>query len=223
MSNSEMTDRTMTLPDELVAERLDTVRTAITDLGRADVQIVAVTKGFDESAVHTAKQLRLTQVGENYAQEIIEKTDDFVGLTVNFLGRIQRNKVRKVCEVVDVWQSVARPEILREIGKRTENARVLIQIQPEGDDSKDGVRPPHLPEMFAIADELGVQVEGLMTIGVLGNPEATTRCFSEVAGLADEYEVPVRSMGMSGDYREALVAGSTMLRLGSVLFGPRPT
>lgn len=217
-----MGDRQMTVPDDVIAERLDKIRSTIADVGRPDVTIVAVTKGFDATAVHAARRLGLTDIGENYAQEIVEKNDEFDGLTVNFLGRIQRNKVRKVCESVHLWQSVSRPEILSEIAKRSAGARVLIQIQPEGDESKDGVRPAELAAMFELADNVGVTIAGLMTIGVLSNPEATTRCFREVSALADEYDVGITSMGMSGDYRDALVAGSNMIRLGSVLFGPRP-
>ena len=215
-------DRRLRVDDETVAERLGDVRNAVSELGRTDVQIVAVTKGFDVSAVQAVKRLGLTQIGENYAQELAEKSGEFDDLTVNFLGRIQRNKVRKVHEYVDLWQSVARPEILTEIAKRSPGARVLIQIQPEGDDSKDGVRPEQLDHMFELASEQGVEITGLMTIGVHGDEDRTDQCFREVIALADEYEVAVRSMGMSGDYRLALAAGSNMLRLGSTLFGPRP-
>ena len=216
--------RAMTVPDEVIAERLSVVQQAIASHGRSDTQIVAVTKGFDVSVIHATRRLGLTDVGENYAQEVIEKTPDFgEDQTVHFMGRIQRNKVRKVCDVVDLWQSVARPEILTEIAKRVDNARVLIQIQPEGDTSKDGVRPADLPAMFELADNLDVTIVGLMTIGVLNNPPATRACFAEVSSLADDYGVDIRSMGMSGDYRDALESGSNMLRLGSTLFGRRPT
>lgn len=216
--------REMTVPDEVIAERLDVVRQAISDQGRGDTKIVAVTKGFDSSVIEATRRLGLTDVGENYAQEVIEKSDAFgEEQSVHFMGRIQRNKVRKVCGVVDLWQSVARPEILTEIAKRTDGARILIQIQPDGDSSKDGVRPADLPAMFALAEELGVFVAGLMTIGVLNDPAATRACFAEVSSLADDYDVEIRSMGMSGDYRDALESGSNMLRLGSTLFGPRPT
>lgn len=216
-------DRRLLVSDEVITERLTEVRNAISEFGRDDVEIVAVTKGFDVTAVQTAKRLGLTQIGENYAQELAEKAPEFDGVTVNFLGRIQRNKVRKVHEFVDLWHSVARPEILVEIAKRSPNAEVLIQIQPEGDETKDGVRPPQLPEMFELASEHGVRIVGFMTIGVLGDPDRTSRSFHELDGLATEYEVTVRSMGMSGDYRLALDAGSNMIRLGSVLFGPRPS
>ena len=217
-------DRHLTTSDDEIGERLEMVRAAIAKSGRPDVSIVAVTKGFDASAVHAAKRLGLSQIGENYAQELIDKSADFGDdLTVNFIGRVQRNKVRKIHGIVDLWQSVARPEILSEIAKRSPGASVLIQIQPDRDDTRDGVRPPELPGMFQLAESLGVTIAGLMTIGVLGNSTATAACFREVDALADEYGVKTRSMGMSGDYLEALEAGSTMLRLGSVLFGPRPS
>ncbi len=216
-------DRRLHVTDEILGERLAEVRDVIGKLGKPDVEIVAVTKGFDGSAVDAAKRLGLSSVGENYAQELAEKAANFDGVEVNFLGRIQRNKVRKVCDLVDLWQSVARVEVLSEIAKRSPGAKVLVQIQPEGDDSKDGVRPSDLDEFFEIAEEHNVNIAGFMTIGVLGDLVGTSRCFHEVSALADEYSVAIRSMGMSSDYRVALDAGSTMLRLGSVLFGPRPT
>ncbi len=214
--------RTLAVPIEVLADRLDGIRDAISAAGRKDVDLVAVTKGFDASAVEAARDLGLTSVGENYAQELVEKRDHLSELTVNFLGRVQRNKVRKIDDIVDLWQSVARPEILTEIAKRAPGASVLIQIQPDGDETKDGVRPPDLPEMLALAESLGLRVAGLMTIGVLGDRPATIECFAELDRLASEYELDIRSMGMSADFKDALEAGSTMLRIGSALFGSRP-
>ena len=219
----------MVTPDESVSERLAVVREHIEAVGRSDVTIVAVTKGFDRSAIDCARRLGLTDVGENYAQELLEKREavaDAETLSVHFMGRLQRNKVRKIVDIVDVWHSVDRPELLREIGKRTETGptspRVLIQVRPHDDTSKAGIDPTSLPDMLAVADEIGLPIAGLMTIGVLGDAEATRRAFDDVARLADEFGLHERSMGMSGDYRDALSTGATMLRLGSVLFGPRP-
>lgn len=218
-----MADRTMALDDDLVGERLEEVRGDIAAAGREDVRIIAVTKGFDRSAIDCAQRVGLTDIGENYAQELIEKSDAIAaGTTVHFIGRIQRNKVRKIAEHVDLWHSVARPEILAEVAKRTPNARVLVQVRPGDDESKDGVVPEALDDMFAVAETHGVEIAGLMTIGVLGDAAATKQAFIDVDRLAAEYGVRERSMGMSGDYRDALDAGSTMLRLGSILFGPRP-
>ncbi len=219
-----MTDpRTMTTSDSEVAARLDVVRQAISATGRQDVTVVAVTKGFDRSAMDCAQRLGLGDVGENYAQELLEKVDAVQdGTRVHFMGRVQRNKVRKIAEHVDLWHSVARPEILTEIAKRTPGARVLIQVRPHDDDTKDGVGPAELDTMLSTAAELDVRVAGLMTIGVLGDAAATKAAFIELDQLCSDYDLVERSMGMSGDYRDALDAGATMLRLGSTLFGERP-
>ncbi len=216
----------MTTPDEIVAERLEAIRSTIADVGRADATIVAVTKGFDRSAIDCACRIGLTDVGENYAQELLTKTDAAAQVAMHFMGRIQRNKVRKIAEYVDAWHSVSRSEVITEIAKRTEGSapRVFLQIRPAADetDTKDGARPEDLDGLLETARDVGVDIAGLMTIGVLGDAEATKAAFVEVAELADAYGLAERSMGMSGDYRDALEAGATMLRLGSVLFGPRP-
>lgn len=216
-------DRQMTVPDELVAERLQNVREAIEAVGKSQVKIIAVTKGFDRSAIDCVQRLGLRDIGENYAQELEEKAAAIDEATrVHFMGRIQRNKVRKIGAQVDLWHSVARPEILVELAKRVDSPKALIQVRPIDDNTKDGVEPDGIDEMLEVARTHEVEVLGLMTIGVLGDVEATRSCFIEVDRLATQYGLPERSMGMSGDYRDALAAGSTMLRLGSVLFGDRP-
>lgn len=216
-------EREMRVADDIVAERVSDIHDAITACGRGDVKIIAVTKGFDRSAIDCAQRIGLHDVGENYAQELLEKSEAIAaGTLVHFMGRIQRNKVRKIVEHVDLWHSVARPEILVELAKRTEAPEVLIQVRPLDDPTKDGVRPDELDSMLEVAQASGVTVRGLMTIGLLGDETATRECFVELDRLADNYGLVERSMGMSGDYRDALEAGSTMLRVGSVLFGDRP-
>lgn len=217
-------DRPMSQSDDVVASRLREVRETIAEVGRDGVRLIAVTKGFDRSAIDCAQRLGLTDVGENYAQEVQEKALAIGEHTsLHFIGRIQRNKVRKIVDVVDLWHSVARPEILVEIGKRAESPTALIQVRPLDDESKDGVLPADLDHMFEVARSNGVHIAGLMTIGVFGDAAGTKAAFVELDRLATEYNVAERSMGMSGDYRDALEAGATMLRLGSVLFGDRPS
>lgn len=216
-------DRAMQVADEIVAERVAAIREDITSFGRSEVKIVAVTKGFDRSAIDCARRVGVHDVGENYAQEILEKADALEGdMNVHFMGRIQRNKVRKIIDYVDLWHSVARPEILVELGKRADAPHALIQVRPIEDPTKDGVRPEELESMLEVAATNNVTVRGLMTIGLLGDAAATRQCFVELDRLADQYGLAERSMGMSGDFRDALEAGSTMLRVGSVLFGDRP-
>lgn len=220
-----MTSPAMETPDDVVAERLDAIREVIADVGRADATIIAVTKGFDRSAIDCAQRLGLGDVGENYAQELLEKVEAIDPATnVHFMGRIQRNKVRKISAHVAAWHSVSRPEVITEIAKRDASARVFLQVRPTADttDTKDGARPEDIAHLLETAEDSGVDVLGLMTIGVLGNTTATKAAFVELADLADSFGLRERSMGMSGDYRDALEAGATTLRLGSVLFGPRP-
>jgi len=133
-------ERPMSSSDAEVADRLAIVREAVHSLGSDNVTIVAVTKGFDRSAM----------------------------------------------------------------------------------DCADGIGPSELDDMLLVAADLDIDVVGLMTIGVLGDREATNAAFIELDGLCASYELAERSMGMSGDYRDALAAGATMLRLGSTLFGDRP-
>lgn len=216
-------ERQMLTSDELVGERLAQIRSHVDEVGRPEATIIAVTKGFDRTAMDCAQRLGIGDVGENYAQELLEKVEAVQdGTNVHFMGRVQRNKVRKIAEHVDLWHSVARAEILVEIAKRHPDAHVLIQVRPHDDDTKDGVRPAELEDMLATAEELDVNVDGLMTIGVLGDAGETKRAFGELDQLCETYGLRERSMGMSGDYRDALAAGATMLRVGSVLFGDRP-
>ena len=223
MADHSDPQRSISRTDEEVIESLSEVQRTIEAVGRPDVTIVAVTKGFDRSAVECAERIGLVDIGENYAQELQEKSPLPDGMRGHFIGRIQRNKVRKVASSVALWQSVSRPEILVEIAKRSEQPRALIQVVAADDSTKDGVGPEHIESMLEVAELHGVEIAGLMTIGVLGDPARTKQSFAQTARLANEFGLRERSMGMSGDYRDALDAGSTMLRLGSLLFGQRPT
>jgi len=192
-------------------------------MGRADLRIMAVTKGFGSDAIILARELGLSDIGESYAQEVLRKAETIaMGGKLHFIGRIQRNKISKIADIVDLWHSVARPEVLVEIGRRTVGASVLIQVRVGDDPSKAGVDPGDIDAMLEVAAQSGVDVGGLMTMGVLGDPAATRDTFGSTRSLADRYGLTEVSMGMSGDYEDAAAAGATILRLGSALFGPRP-
>ena len=213
-------------------ERVSDIRQELARIGRSDTRIIAVTKGFGIEAWDAATAAGLDVVGESYAQELQAKLDSAaerdgtdtepIGPSIHFIGRIQRNKVRKVADRVDLWHSVARPEILREVGKRAPGASVLLQMAVADDPTKDGIAAAEIDEMLEVAAEADVEVRGLMTIGVLDDADATRAAFREVARLADAHGLAERSMGMSNDWRDAAAEGATLLRLGSVLFGPRP-
>lgn len=213
----------MTLPTiDQVVDSLGRVREEVAAIGRDGISIVAVTKGFPPEIIDVARGAGITDIGESYAQELLGKLDHIDEERLHFIGRIQRNKVRKIADAVDLWHSVDRPELLSEVGKRTPGAKVLIQVNSSADPTKAGVEPAELPSMLSQAERDGVVPIGLMTIGVQHDPEATRRAFLDIDALATEFGLTERSMGMSGDYLDAASAGATMLRLGSVLFGPRP-
>jgi PLP dependent protein len=212
-----------------VAERLEVVRGRIAAAGGgAEVAIVAVTKGFGVDAVEAALAAGLVDIGENYAQELSDKV---AGLAVpagapparvHFIGRLQRNKVRHLAPIVAVWQSVDRLDLAREIATRAPGATVLVQLNLSGEPQKGGCVPADAPALVTEGRELGLDVQGLMGVGPAGPPEAARPGFRQLVTVADELDLPVRSMGMSGDLEVAVQEGSTMVRVGTDLFGPRP-
>jgi len=213
---------------DLVAERLREVRRTISEVERPwshDVSIVAVTKGFDDAAVDAAVAAGCPTIGENYAQELLTKRAavERHRPTVEFIGRLQTNKVRLVADLVDIWASVDRDSVVDEIAKRAPGARILVQVDTTGDPAKGGCPIDDVAALVTRADGRGLHVEGLMTVGPTGEPpEAARPGFAVVRRLVDEIGLEVCSMGMSGDLGVAVEEGSTEVRLGTALFGPRP-
>jgi PLP dependent protein len=215
------------------AERLATVRDRI-ERASADsrsVRLVAVTKGFGDDAVRLALAAGVTEVGENYASELLAKADevDRDGLEVgaaaprwHFLGAVQRNKVARLAPLVACWQSVSRVEEGRAIAGRRPGATVLVQVDIAGLPGRGGCEPGRAPELVAALADEELDVAGLMAVGVPGPPDASRPGFHLVSSLADRLELPVRSMGMTDDLEVALSEGSTMVRVGRALFGDRP-
>jgi pyridoxal phosphate enzyme (YggS family) len=202
------------------------------------VRLVAVTKGFDAGVVRSALDAGLVDLGENYAQELVTKQaaldedadggQDDAGAGEervprwHFIGRLQSNKVRKIAPHVHLWQSVDRLSLASEIARRAPGAAVLAQVNLTGETTKGGCTPDGLPELLEGLAALGLEVRGLMTVGPLDAPEQARPAFRELRRLADAHGLPERSMGMSDDLEVAVEEGSTMVRVGSALFGPRP-
>ena len=199
-------------------------------LGGERVRIVAVTKTFPAEALAAVTAAGCGRIGENYAQELIEKWDrlasiDGAGLTpeVHFIGSLQSNKVRSLADIVDVWQSVDRESVVSELCRRRPGARILLQVNATDEPDKGGCRPEGLEELMSMATSGGLIVEGLMTVGPTdADPDRTRTAFRSVARMAAGLGVPELSMGMSGDWRVAVDEGSTLIRVGSAIFGERP-
>jgi pyridoxal phosphate enzyme (YggS family) len=213
---------------EDVAARLAVVRRRIEaaggDIDR--VRIVAVTKGFGAGAVRAALDAGLTDIGENFAQELAAKAEalgrDLERATVHFVGQLQRNKVRLVAPLVDLYQSVDRERLGREIATRSPGAAVLVQVNLTDDPARGGCPPAGVADLVGRLHEAGLDVRGLMAVAPIGPPDETRAWFATVRDLADRLGLDERSYGMTDDLEPAVAEGATMVRLGTALFGPRP-
>lgn len=199
------------------------------------VRIVAVTKGFGPEQVAAAFAAGLTDLGENYADELLAKWGT-VGRAArwHFLGAVQRNKVGRLAPLVDCWQAVARvvegeailrhrTEVLKEpAGQGLGPTTLFVEVETTGLAGRGGCTPEKVPDLVAALRDLGCGVAGLMTVAPPGGPKLARATFDQVARLRDELGLRELSMGMSEDLEQAVAAGATMVRLGTALFGPRP-
>jgi len=222
---------------ETIAARLATARERIAH-ARGDpelVRIVAVTKGFGPAEVAAGFAAGLREFGENYADELIAKWGTLGrAATWHFLGAVQRNKVGRLCPYVDCWQAVARlvegEAIQRHrtqaspvpTGHGLEPVSMFVEVETTGLAGRGGCAPQQVPSVVAGLRELGCRVDGLMTVAPAGDAGLARAAFDRVARLRDELGLKELSMGMSEDLEQAVAAGTTMVRLGTALFGPRP-
>jgi pyridoxal phosphate enzyme (YggS family) len=207
-----------------VAARVADVRARINALagGRA-VRIVAVTKGFSAGAADAAVAAGVSDIGENYAQELIAKASAGAGggaARWHFIGAVQRNKVAHLAPFVAVWQSVDRPAVADAIARHSPGATALVQVNITGAPQRAGCAWDDVEAVVGAARHAGLTVLGLMGIGPDGPP--VPELFRRLARTAAQLGLAEVSMGMSADYEVAVAEGSTMVRLGTVLFGPRP-
>jgi pyridoxal phosphate enzyme (YggS family) len=210
-----------------ISENLAKVRERIARAGRDpdSVVIVAVTKGFDISVCRNALAAGLRVLGENRVQEAIGKIDQLPEAEWHLIGHLQSNKARQAAGRFALIQSVDSARVAEALARAAPTQQVLVEINVAREPQKSGADPAHALEVItAVAGIL--DLKGLMAMGPsTGDP---TPAFTELRQLRDRAEdrigneLPVLSMGMSGDFEAALAAGSTMLRLGQVLFGPRP-
>ena len=210
-----------------VAENLASVRERITRAGRDpdEITIVAVTKGFGPEVCRKALDAGLTILGENRVHEGVAKMEAVQAGTWHLIGHLQTNKVRIAADHFAMIQSVDSARLAEAIARVDPAKTVLVEVNVAREPQKSGADPDLALEVIkAIAGLLDLQ--GLMAMGPShGDP---TPAFNELRELRDKAEerlgraLPVLSMGMSGDFEAAVSAGSTMLRLGQALFGPRP-
>ena len=215
-----------------VASRLADLGDWLDRLSGGRTVLLPVTKAFGAEAVRAVLAAGMTDVGENYAQELIGKNAELYEEPRNeggpspirwhMIGGVQRNKVQRLAGIVSLWQTVDRPELVDEMVRRAPSARILIQVDPAGTPGKGGCPPGDVEGLVTRAVDGGLEVVGLMTVGVMGDRDATGAAFRTVSRLADDLELSERSMGMSDDIELAVEHGSTMVRVGRALFGERP-
>ncbi len=191
-----------------------------------EVRLLAVTKGQPVEALVAAHRVGLRCFGENYAQELAAKAALLTELGLHdvewhFIGQLQTNKVRLIAGEVTLWQSVDRLRVASEIARRAPGARVLIQANLSNTERKAGAALHDVPALVEAATELGLTVEGLMGVGTHRDETATAAAFGELRRLCDQLSLATCSMGMTADLLPAVRNGSTMVRVGSGIFGPR--
>lgn len=218
-----------------IAERVKSLEGLVADCGRRldgdDVTLIAVTKFHGPGVVKAAIDAGLVDLGENVASELAEKAKEFASPRWHFIGQLQTNKVRLVAGSVALYQSVDRPSLVKELTKRDPGAQVLIQVNLSEDveaaRGRGGASPTDVAALIEKARVGGLDVVGVM--GVAPKPEPGVdsdsdagRAFRLLRSIADKESLRHCSMGMSGDFRIAVAEGSTMIRVGGLLFGDRP-
>lgn len=197
-----------------------------------EIRLVAVTKTQPAEAVRAAVEAGVREVGENYVQEAEEKLAALEPLrfTRHLIGHLQRNKAGKAAALFDVVQSVDGMELARALGRRAEllgrTLDALIEVNISGERTKFGVAPERAVDLAAeVAAVPGLRLRGLMGIGSLGAEEREVRrSFRSLAELFRQLPPEHRevlSMGMTGDFELAIEEGSTMVRIGTAIFGAR--
>ena len=206
-----------------LADRLAAIRAGIP----AGVTLVAVSKTQPAAAIREAHAAGQRDFGENYAQEWRDKADalaDLADLRWHFIGGLQTNKVKYLAGRVAAIHTVDRVELAREISKRFAAkgavARVYLEVNVGGEASKSGCGPAEAAALAGAVRALpAVELVGLMTIPPPGDDPRPH--FRTLRALRDRLGVAGLSMGMSADWRVAIDEGSTCVRVGSAIFGPR--
>ena len=196
-----------------------------------DIRIMAVTKTVAPEIVNHAIELGLDLLGENRVQEYLSKAEAYSPAEIHFIGGLQTNKVKYIIESVSMIQSVDSlklgTEIDRLAAKHGRVMDILCEVNIGGEESKGGVAPDKLRELIAqLAQLKNIRIKGLMTIPPPSQSDVFLGRMQELyndlrANKIEGADMQVLSMGMTHDYAEAVKYGSTLVRIGTGLFGAR--
>ncbi len=232
---------TPTGPVERLRSLREQVDAAAVASGRTgdDVQILLATKTIAPPVIRAALAAGFDLIGENRVQEVVAKADDLADLPhrTHLIGHLQSNKVNAVLDHVDCVQTVDSPGLAGRLDRRCETLGrtldVMIQVNVSGEDSKSGVAPQEVDDLVAAVVGLGhLRLIGFMTIGLRSDDRSAVRAgYADLAAIRDRVvrsgatgtaDAGHLSMGMSGDWADAVAEGATMIRVGSAVFGARP-
>jgi uncharacterized pyridoxal phosphate-containing UPF0001 family protein len=209
-----------------IRERTEAIESELARLspGRPP-RIVCVTKTQPIEVVRAAIAAGLHELGENYPQELAAKAAAVAepGVRWHFIGHLQQRQARTVSRSASVVESLARVAEADRLAQAGFAGDVLVQVAPPGAPAgRNGVPVAEAPVLVERAVSLGLRVVGVMGVALPGDEEEVRRFFRLLVRLADELGLEERSFGMSSDWRIAATEGATIVRLGTILLGPRP-
>jgi pyridoxal phosphate enzyme (YggS family) len=191
-----------------------------------DITLLAVTKVFPASAIRAAYEQGLREFGENYVQEFEGKEPelrDLFGARFHLIGHLQSNKARRGAELFEVIQTVDSAKLARRLNEAGRKLEVMIEVKTSNEESKHGVEEGALGEVVDAARACeNLALTGLMTVPEWSeDAEQSRAAFAGLRELAARYSLPKLSMGMSNDFEVAIEEGSTLVRVGTAIFGRR--
>lgn len=192
----------------------------------ADVDLIAVSKTHSAELVREAYQTGQRIFGESYVQEFVDKAEKLSDLEIewHFIGHLQRNKVKYIIDKVSLIHSLDSVKLAEEIEKRAKHPiNCLVEINLAGERSKTGISPDKLEELLTASKQMkNINVIGLMTMPPYDdNAELSRPYFKKLHEIFSQYKFKELSMGMTGDLEVAIEEGSTMVRVGTAIFGTR--
>ena len=193
---------------------------------REEILLLAVTKKFPAAVVREAYGLGLRSFGENYVQEFEDKSGALADLTdtrFHLIGHLHSNKTKKAAELFRVIQTVDSARLARRLDGEGKQIEVMIEVKLSSEDTKEGTAPDDVPALIeAICSCRNLTLLGLMTMPPwTTDAELSRPYFVRLRQIAGQHGLKHLSMGMSNDFEVAIEEGSTIVRLGTALFGPR--
>jgi pyridoxal phosphate enzyme (YggS family) len=193
----------------------------------SSVRLMVVSKGVEAMRILEALEAGQRLFGENYVQEAKSKWPELIArypdVELHLIGPLQTNKVKEALKIFHAIHTLDRPNLAetlaREAGRLAKVPALFAEVNSAAEPQKHGCTPQDLPPLLAQARALGLKVSGLMTVPPAGQDPAPP--FRQLAALAKAEDLHELSMGMSGDFEEAIGCGATIIRIGTAIFGQR--